>query len=191
MKFLTLEWTEFELTFGSVIVEAESFYILDSLANTHVLSLLPSSDEGKYNYSLHNSSFDIDINLNLNYDNVISNSYSLFTCRYVDKSLPASENVNLVAIGASFLKFLKDDLPSNNGGSILPFNYLDLNGNCGSFKNGSVVNVLGKIGDYIVKSSQFVWDDTTKKNSMVIYSLEKDGTMMFASDPLVSLKVAP
>ena len=71
------------------------------------------------------------------------------------------------------------------------FNFLDLNGNCGTFKNNTVVNVLGKTGDYIVKWSQFVWDDTTKKSSMVIYNLEKDGTLMLAPDALVSLKVVP
>ncbi len=88
-------------------------------------------------------------------------------------------------------KNFMDSFYTNNSGSSNTFNFLDLNGNCGTFKNNTVVNVLGKTGDYIVKWSQFVWDDTTKKSSMVVYYLEKDGTFMSVPDVLVSLKVAP
>lgn len=69
------------------------------------------------------------------------------------------------------------------------FGFVSLNGNCGSFKDGTVVTIVGKIGDYVVTGSQFSWDDTTKKNSMIVYKLEKDGTFMLAPDVLVSLKV--
>lgn len=66
------------------------------------------------------------------------------------------------------------------------FSFQSLNGNCGSFKDNSFVNVVSKTGDYTVKNSQFVYDDVTKKSSMIIYQLEKDGNFIIVPDIYVS-----
>lgn len=72
--------------------------------------------------------------------------------------------------------------------AVPPSNFLDLNGNCGTFKNGTVVNVTDKEGDYIVRSSQIFWNDITSDSNMIIYYLEQDGCFMNAPSCYVTKK---
>ena len=68
------------------------------------------------------------------------------------------------------------------GSAPTPFNFLDLNGNCGTLKNGTIVTVTDKEGEYIVRSSQIFWNDNTKNSNMIIYYLEQDGCFMYSPD---------
>lgn len=65
-----------------------------------------------------------------------------------------------------------------------------LNGKYGSFPDGSIVTVSGKMGDFTVKSSEIFWNDDDKKNFMLIYILfDSSGRLLISPDIHVSLKV--
>lgn len=84
---------------------------------------------------------------------------------------------------STFLNIIRNPIVSTT-----PFNFLDLDGNCGTFRNGTVVNVKDKEGDYVIQSSQFFWCDHEKDSNMIIYYLEQDGRFMYAPDTYVTRK---
>lgn len=84
---------------------------------------------------------------------------------------------------STFLNIIRNPIVATT-----PFNFLDLNGNCGTLKNGTIVTVTDKEGEYIVRSSQIFWNDITSDSNMIIYYLEQDGCFMNAPSCYVTKK---
>jgi len=79
-------------------------------------------------------------------------------------------------------------LPSS--GASLDFSVDDLDGNYGAYSNGTIVNVLGRDGDYEILASQSFWAFPASdfQSNSIIYKLQKDGKILLAPHFLLTLK---
>lgn len=79
-------------------------------------------------------------------------------------------------------------LPSS--GASLDFSVDDLDGNYGAYSNGTIVNVLGRDGDYEILASQNFWAFPASdfQSNSIIYKLQKDGKILLAPHFLLTLK---
>lgn len=70
------------------------------------------------------------------------------------------------------------------------FSFNSLNGSCGSFADGTIVNCVGIDGDFVVAGSQFVWNDSTTQSSMILYKLVKDEKFCLVPAVYVTVKAS-
>jgi len=70
------------------------------------------------------------------------------------------------------------------------FSFNSLDGSCGSFSDGTIVNCVGIDGDFVVAGSQFVWNDSTTQSSMILYKLVKDEKFCLVPAVYVTVKAS-
>ena len=96
-------------------------------------------------------------------------------------------------------QFLSFDMSSdffgvvNNGGGSTNtggFSVPSLNGNCASLLDGTTVNVYGLKGDFLVEGSQFLWNDSTGRQSTIIYKLSNNGVFCLVPDAYITAKAS-
>lgn len=116
---------------------------------------------------------------------------SFFKGEFLDSSAGSVGDLSSVLDGINSLKnqiLTKLDNLDYPAIDINTFSFNSLNGSCGSFSDGTIVNCVGIPGDFVVASSQFVWNDKTTQSSMVLYKLVKDGKFCLAPAVYVTVK---